>query len=393
MHTELYLGVNMNFEIQDLINILFCTVTLICIVLFSKLIFYRFNLSQCIPLPNRKSNIDGLRGYLAILVIFHHFSLTYYWLISGDWKTPSQLYFQNFGKVGVAIFFIITGYLFIGKLIRNNFEISIKVLLIPRCFRIMPLYFFSFILIFFIVMLNTSFHLVVTAKEFFISILRWFLFHGSKINEFEDTRRIIAGVDWTLKYEWILYLSLPIIAFFFRINKIVSTICITLLFIVPIKVMAITSIYFILFLIGGWISYFDYSLKNTIVDNLFFNVITICLLLAAIFIFNPLSILQVLSISLFFILVVQGVSIFGLLKADFSIILGEISYSIYLLHGFILFGFYKYLLAYPINDISLTNYFYFLPFLSFLVILFSSFTYIYIEKPSMEYGKKLRIEI
>ncbi|WP_435274804.1 acyltransferase family protein [Psychrobium sp. nBUS_13] len=387
----------MNLETQDIMNIFFCITTLIFIAIFSKFIFLRLNISKWIPLPKRKSNIDGLRGYLAILVIFHHFSLTYYWLVLGEWKAPSELYFQNFGKVGVGIFFIITGYLFIGKLIRNKFDISIKELMISRCFRIMPLYFFAFVFIFLIVMLNTNFHFVVSVKEFFISILRWFLFHGSKINQFEDTRRIIAGVDWTLKYEWFFYFSVPVIAFFFKINKVVSVSVVTAfvvyLFIFPIKLMAFTSIYFILFLIGGWIYYFEFSVKNIILDNLFYNIIAIGLLFFAIFISNPFSILQILSIALFFTLVVQGVSMFGLLKTEFSIFLGEISYGIYLLHGFILFGLYQFLLIYSMNNISLTHYFYFLPLISFIVILIASLTYIYIEKPSMEYGKELRMKI
>jgi len=383
----------MNYEIQDYINILICVLAMISIVIFAKTIFLKFNLLQHISFPKRESGIDGLRGYLALLVLFHHFSLTYYWLKLGEWKSPEQLYFQNFGKVGVSIFFIITGYLFIGKLLRNNFKVNLKELALSRVFRIMPLYIFVFIFIFFIVMFLTNFQIIVSPQELLVSLFRWLVFHGSTINDFEDTRRVIAGVDWTLKYEWFFYITLPIIAFLFRLSHKLSALFITLLvvymYFYPFKLMAFNSVYLILFLIGGWMSYLESFFTNKILDSYFPNIFTILLFILSIFIFEPFSVLQILTMSLFFVFVVRGVSIFGLLKTDFSIYLGEISYSIYLLHGLVLFIMYSLLPIYSMGSKSLIFHLYFLPLITFVVILVSSFTYIYIEKPGMKYGKFL----
>ena len=64
--------------------------------------------------------IDGLGGYLALFVFIHHYIITWYWQNTGKWIRPPEDYFQNFGKVGVIIFFMITGFLFITKMLLDN---------------------------------------------------------------------------------------------------------------------------------------------------------------------------------------------------------------------------------------------------------------------------------
>ena len=66
---------------------------------------------------DRLGAIDGLRGYLALLVFIHHFEITWYWHNTGEWSSPPYL---NFGTVGVSIFFMITGYLFVHKILTNR---------------------------------------------------------------------------------------------------------------------------------------------------------------------------------------------------------------------------------------------------------------------------------
>jgi len=59
---------------------------------------------------NRFSNLDGIRGFLALAVFFHHFTVTYYWKVNGVWAAPDNIILRNLGKFGVAIFFMITGF-------------------------------------------------------------------------------------------------------------------------------------------------------------------------------------------------------------------------------------------------------------------------------------------
>ncbi|MFC6337438.1 acyltransferase family protein [Pseudomonas karstica] len=57
--------------------------------------------------------IDGLRGYLAFFVFLHHSCIWYYYLQSGVWALPPSRLFVHFGQMGVALFFMITGFLFL----------------------------------------------------------------------------------------------------------------------------------------------------------------------------------------------------------------------------------------------------------------------------------------
>lgn len=395
MHLEQFLGVNMTYQFQDLINLLICSVTLVCIAIFASVLFNKFHVYKYIPLPNRKSTIDGLRGYLALFVLIHHFILTFYWLKFGEWKTPNELYFQNLGKVGVAIFFIITGYLFIGKLFRDMYKIDVKALAISRFFRIMPLYFFTIIVVCLIVLISTNFEMRVNSSELLISLVRWLLFHGSTLNDFTDTRRVIAGVDWILKYEWLFYISLPLLAVFFRLNRYITTISLTVLIVFlymkPVQFLAFNSVYLILFFIGGWVKFLENKVRIKNPDSRMLNILASLLLFSSILFFESLGFAQIMAISMFFMLIVSGTSLFGLLKADFSIFLGEISYSIYLLHGVCLYIIFSLLPIYSIENITLTSHLLFLPFMAFFVILLSTVTYILIEKPSMSYGKIIQV--
>ena len=61
----------------------------------------------------RVTAFDGLRGFLALAVVFHH-GVTYHLYIStGEWLIPAwATFYLLLGKFGVAGFFMITGYLF-----------------------------------------------------------------------------------------------------------------------------------------------------------------------------------------------------------------------------------------------------------------------------------------
>ena len=73
---------------------------------------------------NRYETLDGLRGFLAISVFFHHYIIIYNWKTTGIWFSPSEIYYQNYGKVGVAIFFMLSGFLFLNKIIHHPKKIK-----------------------------------------------------------------------------------------------------------------------------------------------------------------------------------------------------------------------------------------------------------------------------
>ena len=384
-----------NSYLQDFTNISICLIFFFILAFSSQLCLSKVKFIQRnINLPKRRSPIDGLRGYLALLVFIHHFVLTFYWVKQGFWQTPKELYFQNFGKVGVSIFFIITGYLFIGKIIKNDYLINIKDLFLSRFFRVFPLYIFVTSIVFFIVFHLSGYHIVTSKLDVLSSVVRWFLFHGNEINGFDDTRRIIAGVDWTLKYEALFYCLLPFVALFLRLNKVFFSFFLSFIifyyYFFNINFLAFNSIYFTLFLVGGWVAYYKKHLVKYIPKSVVFDILTVMFLISSIFLFETNSLYQILAITFFFSSIVSGNSIFGLLRADFSLFLGEISYSIYLMHGLILFLIYKVIKIYDLIDINFTEHLLLSPLIGLNVVIVSTLTYIYIEKKWVSYGYRLR---
>lgn len=100
----------------------------------------------------RFSSIDGLRGYLAFFVFLHHSSIWYYYLRIGKWETPPSNLFTNFGQSSVALFFMITSFLFVTKLIDARTKgLSWQQLYISRFLRLTPLYSIAMIALFLIV--------------------------------------------------------------------------------------------------------------------------------------------------------------------------------------------------------------------------------------------------
>jgi peptidoglycan/LPS O-acetylase OafA/YrhL len=174
-------------------------------------------------LPTVKYNeIDGIRGFLAFFVFLHH---SYIWSIfikTDEWKEPTSNLFNQFGQTSVALFFMITAFLFITKLIsaKNN-TINWKKYITSRFFRIFPAYFFSIIVVFLIVAILSNFQSNDSILSNLKNSIGWLFFTiggPSDINNVKNTYLIDAGVTWSLPYEWLFYLILPLIALLFKIK-------------------------------------------------------------------------------------------------------------------------------------------------------------------------------
>jgi len=160
----------------------------------------------------RSSPIDALRGVLATAVVCHHFVVTYYWKLNGSWVRPESDVLNNMGVVPVSLFFMITGFLFFGKIYRKTPDWV--TILRSRVQRIMPLYIFVMLIVFTISLGKTNF--VIEFGGLGKEILKWGLFLGGTFNGFADSVHITAGAHWTLRYEWLFYISLPLIAAVFN---------------------------------------------------------------------------------------------------------------------------------------------------------------------------------
>src|ERR1700759_5008166 len=69
---------------------------------------------------HRYSSIDGLRAFLALFVFLHHAAMWYYLFHLHVWGQGPSLMYHHFGSTSVALFFMITAFLFFTKLINAS---------------------------------------------------------------------------------------------------------------------------------------------------------------------------------------------------------------------------------------------------------------------------------
>ena len=167
----------------------------------------------------RNSEIDGLRGYLAAGVVLHHFYIAWEFEISGQWVAPDNVVFRHLGTVAVSFFFMITAYLFYGKILSSQGKLDWRRLYVGRVWRLWPMYAVSVAILLLIVATHTNFDTHESYQQLAWEVLDWLAFTipaAPDVNGYTDTASIVAGVTWTLRYEWLFYAILPFGALLIR---------------------------------------------------------------------------------------------------------------------------------------------------------------------------------
>ncbi|KKD01462.1 acyltransferase family protein [Photobacterium halotolerans] len=386
----------MHKELLDLIfNLLVSLASIVsCIIVahfFSKRLSHYFDFNN----SSRLRSIDGLRGYLALGVFVHHFVITYYWHVNGNWVRPPQDYFNNFGQVGVAIFFMITGFLFTNKILESKCDIDWFRLLLARVFRIYPLYIFTLLFVFLFVGVETSFTSYESTDVLLRQYFNWLIFGGDTLNSYADTRKIIAGVDWTLRYEWLFYLFLPFVFYIYK-SRFATCILISLVLreafypqYYQIHIWVFNSFLFVFFLIGGIASRLKFD-GRVDMSGRAYSIMSVIFLIVVIFSFEgTFGLWQALFLAVFFIPVALGNNLFGLLTFRASLFMGEVSYSIYLTHGVILYFIFS--ICFPLKETFITKgqYLSTMPLVALVVLFVALSTFLLVERPAMLFSKKL----
>jgi peptidoglycan/LPS O-acetylase OafA/YrhL len=269
------------------------------------------------------NQLDLLRGYAAFGVVLYHFMYHFFnvFNINGGFK------FFAIGKFGVALFFILSGFLISFSMNRN----SPTRFLIFRAIRLLPTLFFCCIISFVFIQLLEINYREVTKFDF---MLNFFIFPSWFKAKFID------GSYWTLEYEWVFYLICAFSLFmqkyrfeFISIFLLVLPI-IELLGVEYLPVSLYLKDYSLLFLIGVCLS----QIYNS--DN-FFNKYSFILSVAFIIIFLTEKYFYVyMLLSLMFFMAVHNN--LGFLDNSLARFMSKISYPLYLLHqtiGFILIVF------------------------------------------------------
>jgi len=346
--------------------------------------------------PNdRFSGLDGLRGFLALAVFFHHFLTTYHWKITSVWRPPDELIFANFGPVGISLFFMITGFLFTGKTLLPGKKTNWKLLFRNRFLRIFPLYLFVVLINAFIAFQQTNFEFLETGAMYASETVLWLTFIGFPINTYLPSENLVlAGTYWTLKYEWFFYLSLPILVVALSVQRPAVLGLIGLLslagYIWPQTFLVVSTKFFALFAIGGLIYLVRDRLQQfvSMYGQVFASVLSLSALLVSLISHTYLGSVQVLAMTMFFGLIVGGTDIFGLLKLRSARYLGEISYSIYLVHGIVLFLGLTLVWSVDAAGLGIQRFIWLMPPVGVVVVIVCSFTYLLIERPFLQLSRR-----
>jgi peptidoglycan/LPS O-acetylase OafA/YrhL len=350
---------------------------------------------------DRYSSVDGLRGYLAFFVFLCHSSIWYFFLRSGQWSVPPSNIYTHFGQSSVALFFMITGFLFSSKLIDGRSKaIDWGRLLISRFLRLVPLYIFTMTIMFLIVMVISKGVVNEPIAKLINGGIRWIGFTvlgAPDLNGVPNTSLMVAGVTWSLPYEWFFYFSLPLLALLVRAR-------VPMTYLVPSFAITIggfmlwgPTIHHLATFGGGIAAAFlvrSEPVRKFSASKVATLIIIGCVVVTVAFFETANTLLPLFLLSTSFVLIACGNTIFGVLVHPVSRIIGEMAYSIYLLHGLMLFIVFRLLIGTdqaatysPIEHwavvASLTP-----------VLIFGSFaTYYFIESPALQRTKSITIWI
>jgi peptidoglycan/LPS O-acetylase OafA/YrhL len=100
------------------------------------------------------------------------------------------------------------------------------------------------------------------------------------------------------------------------------------------------------------------------------------------------SVPQILLLSVAFAIIALGNDLFGMLSSYGLKALGEISYSVYLIHGLVLYSLFSWLNVYPFKGSDINHYIILLPLVLLVVCGISLITFLGIERPFMLKPKK-----
>ena len=313
---------------------------------------------------SRVATIDGLRGFLALSVVFYHGAIYHMYLSSGVWAVPPSGFYGLLGSGGVAVFFMITGYLFWCRLIDEAGRPDWMRFYVGRVFRIGPVYLLAILGMLALVMTQSGWRLLVPLGSFVRGIAPWLalgLLDQRDVNGHPATWILIAGVTWTLHFEWLFYLALPLMALVagpgsIRAGVVLVAVAGGFLWIVRDDILGIQEpdpLCATLFLIGMGCATLDRrGWAARIGDHVASMVVVLLMLMLFRFCRTADTPLAMALLGTCFYLVISGCTLFGLLTHRASRRLGDISYGIYLLQGLVLAILFE---CRPVRDYALLS--------------------------------------
>jgi peptidoglycan/LPS O-acetylase OafA/YrhL len=301
------------------------------------------------PVPDerfRSGNIDGLRGYLALLVMATHFSIWTEMTRGGSWRGAPGAMLGNFGVLSVTLFFMITGFLFYPKVAGGLAATRWRALYISRVFRIIPLQFVVFVVVSLIALARQNFNIGEDYLKFPFRAAEWITSYSEPdLFGYPNTGLINALVLWSLRYEWTFYLLvLPVLALVSGWGPIAKR-----PFLVPTAMIATGYIAHRLHpgpLFLDSLMAFGFGVLVRLILGVTprerFQSMPVTIGVGALFITvvlatqNSLDLRILTVVASFFLCVAAGNRFGGIVTLRGALVLGECSFGIYMLHGIVL---------------------------------------------------------
>jgi len=342
----------------------------------------------------RYSTIDGLRGFLALGVFVFHLIVTHRFIEAGVWEAPSFRFYALLGPVGVSLFFMITGFLFWGKMLRAEGHPHWRELYVGRLFRIGPMYLFVVLAMLYIVFARTGLQLHEPAGVVAGSVLQWLALGvidtQPDVNAYQASL-VLAKVTWTISYEWAFYASLIVTAYFARGRT-------HLLYVLGALALCLSGKVFLridamgfaaLFLSGMAVaSLLHENVKPKISPNVSSAMALTCLTVIFATSEAGYGTATAVLLALFFYLVCSGATLFGLLTTTAAHRLGNVSYSLYLMQGLVLTVAFSNASIRTFAMASPQQYWAVGVLCACVLLLASALGYAFIERPGIALGKR-----
>src|ERR1035437_2602063 len=300
----------------------------------------------------RFGTLDGLRGFLAFGVFIHHGAVWYFYVRTGVWEQPDSILYANLGQDCVALFFMITGFLFWTKLLDGRArDFDWLRLYVSRLLRLTPLYVFTMVVGALLLAISMHFQLFEPVRRLAVEALRWMSFTilgTPPVNGSKQSFVVIAGVTWTLPYEWLFYCALPLAGPLVGVRTPWRWVAGALLVTAGMMHYVKPETVFLAVVAGGIFT--AYLVRSATfcarARRPYAAVFAVVALGAGFFLFPSLSHSPALVLlTAAFAIITAGNTLGGLLAWPASRLVGEITYSVYLLHGLVLFAVFHFLIS------------------------------------------------
>jgi peptidoglycan/LPS O-acetylase OafA/YrhL len=353
------------------------------------------------------ANLDIIRGLSALLVCVGHLRNVFFVDYSKLDHNPNLFekifyFITSLGHEAVLVFFLISGFLVGGSIIKNIHKFSFKIYLINRLTRLwvvlLPALFLTYIIDTQVLFENKDlfsgkyFDLINSGPKLNNYDLSVFTFLGNLFflqTIFFNTYGTIDPI-WSLANEFWYYVIFPLFLIMFgliksNIYKVITSsfIIILIFYFLPMHIIK----YFLIWLLGVIIYFpiYKYKIKN-------FNLIIFLILLT---VFGSILILSkfnffdvfyndlIVSVSGFFLIIYSfnfKININVNLKTKINFVfkhLSNFSYSLYIIHFPLCMVIFSKFLNFEKNLLNIQNFFYFLLFLFFILLCSFLFWFIF----------------